>query len=70
LIRLPGGRSLSGRLALLAVAVATLWLAVLTALFNLVLAAQLRAQADGVLRTRALPPASGRSGFGGMLRSG
>jgi signal transduction histidine kinase len=43
---------------LFAVVVATLWLAVLTALFNLVLAAQLRAQADGVLRTRAEAVAS------------
>jgi signal transduction histidine kinase len=57
-IRWPGGGSLSGRLALLAVAVAGLWLALLTVLFNLVLAAQLRAQADGILRTRAEAVAS------------
>jgi signal transduction histidine kinase len=52
-IRWLRSRSLSGRLALLAVAVAAMWLVIVTVLVNLVLAARLRAQADSVLRTRA-----------------
>ena len=47
----PG--TLRGRLALMALAVTAAWVAALTVAFNLVLAAQLRQQADDLLRTRA-----------------
>lgn len=45
--------TLRGRLALLALATTAIWVALLTAAFNVVLDAQLRAQADDLLRTRA-----------------
>jgi len=48
-----GPRSLRGRLSLLAVLVTAAFLALLTVAFNLVLARQLRAGADDLLRTRA-----------------
>jgi signal transduction histidine kinase len=47
----PG--TLRGRLALTALAVTAAWVAALALAFNLVLAAQLREQADDLLRTRA-----------------
>ncbi|MCZ4101636.1 HAMP domain-containing histidine kinase [Streptomyces sp. So13.3] len=45
--------TLRGRLALLALASTAIWVALLTAAFNVVLDARLRAQADDLLRTRA-----------------
>jgi signal transduction histidine kinase len=45
--------SLRGRLTLLALLTTAGWMVLLTAGFNLFLGAQLRAEADGVLRTRA-----------------
>ncbi|MEZ0075514.1 ATP-binding protein [Planotetraspora sp. GP83] len=47
----PG--TLRGRLALLALVTAALWVALLTGAFNLVLSARLGEQADDLLRTRA-----------------
>ncbi len=52
LARLRPG-TLRERLALLALATAAVWVAALTVIANVVLAAQLRDQADGLLRTRA-----------------
>ncbi|MFB6978348.1 ATP-binding protein [Streptomyces scopuliridis] len=53
----PGGflspPTLRGRLALVALITSALWVAVLTAAFNLALDGRLHAQADDVLRTRA-----------------
>ncbi len=46
-------RTLRGRLALLALAVTAVWVTVLTVAANLVLGAQLRGQADDLLRTRS-----------------
>ncbi|MEU0833349.1 HAMP domain-containing sensor histidine kinase [Streptomyces sp. NPDC005969] len=46
-------RTLRGRLALLALASATAWVAALTVAFNIVLAGRLSSQADGLLQTRA-----------------
>ncbi|WP_262412463.1 hypothetical protein [Actinacidiphila acidipaludis] len=46
-------RTLRGRLALLAVATSAVWVTALTVAANLVLEAQLRGQADGLLRTRS-----------------
>ncbi|MCB5906160.1 ATP-binding protein [Streptomyces pinistramenti] len=51
--RLPGPRTLRGRLALLALVTSALWIAVLTTAFNLALDKRLHEQADDVLRTRA-----------------
>lgn len=51
-------RSLRERLALSALLVTAVWMAVLTAGFNLVLAWQLRSGADGLLQTRAAAAAA------------
>ncbi|MFE2722620.1 sensor histidine kinase [Kitasatospora sp. NPDC059327] len=45
--------TLRGRLALLALATTAIWVAVLTAVFNVELGARLRQQADDLVRTRA-----------------
>ncbi len=45
--------TLRGRLALLALATTAIWVAVLTAVFNVELGAHLRGQADDLVRTRA-----------------
>jgi len=51
--RLLRPATLRGRLALLALVTTTLWVVILTAGFNVALAARLRQQADDLLRTRA-----------------
>ena len=53
-----GPRSLRERLALVAVLVTAAWLALLTVGFNVVLARQLRSDADTLLRTRAYAAAA------------
>ncbi|WP_405721990.1 HAMP domain-containing histidine kinase [Streptomyces sp. NBC_01537] len=53
LLRFPRAATLRGRLALLALVTTTLWVVILTAGFNIALAARLRQQADDLLRTRA-----------------
>jgi signal transduction histidine kinase len=46
-------RSLRGRLALVAVCASAIWVCALTGILNVVLGAELRGQADALLRTRA-----------------
>jgi hypothetical protein len=50
-VRGPG--TLRNRLALVALVATAGWVVALTVLFNIVLAAQLRGQADDLLQTRA-----------------
>ena len=50
--------TLRGRLALVALVTTAVWVALLTTAFNLALDAQLRQQADGLLRTRAAAAAT------------
>ncbi len=66
--RLPRPASLRGRLTLLALLTTALWMMLLTAGFNLFLGARLRAEADGLLRTRAAAVATTvQTGPGGTL---
>ena len=46
-------RTLRGRIGVAAVGVAAVWIAVLTAAFNVLLGSRLHDEADSVLRTRA-----------------
>jgi signal transduction histidine kinase len=67
-VRFPRPASLRGRLTLLALVTTALWMVLLTAGFNLFLGARLRAQADGLLRTRAAAvSATVQTGPGGWL---
>jgi signal transduction histidine kinase len=66
--RFPRPASLRGRLTLLALLTTALWTVLLTVGFNLLLGARLRAEEDGLLRTRAAAvSATVQTGPGGTL---